>query len=49
MNIGKLLSTKLIKTNLPPTDKYFPFQLLSFFLFIHQSFFNLCYSIFYDA
>jgi hypothetical protein len=30
MNIGKLLKTKLINTKRPPTDRYFPFQLLNF-------------------
>jgi hypothetical protein len=30
MNITRLVKTKLIKTSQPPTDKFLPFQLLSF-------------------
>jgi hypothetical protein len=29
--MDKLSSTKLINTSIPPTDGYFPFQLLNFF------------------
>jgi hypothetical protein len=36
MNIGRLLRTKLINTKQPPTDKYCPFQLWSFFS-VHSS------------
>jgi hypothetical protein len=39
--MGKHVSTKLISTNLPLTDKYFPFQLLSFFSILSSIFPNL--------
>jgi hypothetical protein len=43
--MGKLDSTELISTNLPPTDKYFHFQLLNFFSILSSIFFNPYYLI----
>jgi hypothetical protein len=38
INMGTLVSTELISTNLPPIDMYFSFQLLSFFSILSSIF-----------
>jgi hypothetical protein len=49
INIGKLLSTEFIRTNRPSTERYFPFELLSFFSILSSIIFQSLLLSFFNA